>query len=75
MQFYVFSSTLNLGDKNYNNISESPTSYLPLIWIYPEYVRTNKQSTDFPASFNSSAENSCNNTYMAILYSEENPKE
>jgi hypothetical protein len=35
----------------------------------------NNQATDFPASFNGSEENSCNNTCMAILYSEENPEE
>jgi len=32
----------------------------------------NNQATDFPVSFNSSAENICNVTYIAILYSEEN---
>jgi hypothetical protein len=35
----------------------------------------NNQATDFTASLNSSAENSCNNTSMVILYSEENPEE
>jgi hypothetical protein len=35
----------------------------------------NNQAIGFPVSFNISAENSCNITYISILYSEENPEE
>jgi hypothetical protein len=35
----------------------------------------NNQATNFPASFNSSAENSCNSTCIVISHSAENPEE